>query len=198
MKNTNGQSSQAKQSNQGEKLHKALFHFGEFIEVLKDPYIRTERMILSELMTVGYRCQLKKYPTDTTYQESAERLIEAFRELVNNIMDNGLDQVQFPIFEDGEYTPIRSQMDLHYDYSKLDYFLAHVLPDDLRAFARDFKIFHTNYSKIVTFLLHQIVSDESDYINFYIDPGTADCIDNLVQMFGILEDLPLNERREES
>ena len=126
MRTTNGpNSSPANNSTREEKFHTALFLLGEFIDVLKDPDPGTNRIILSEILTLAQRGYSNQ--DDPNYSGSAKRLPEALRNLVNGILDNGLDQVQFPQSETGEY-PQSGASGLHIDNRQLDEFLNNSLP----------------------------------------------------------------------
>ncbi len=99
MSKQNGQLAQAKNSNQAEKFHVALQLFGEFIEPFKDPDPKTNREILSELLMVGFK--ERPYQDDKEYSDTAGRLSEAFRNLLNGILYNDLDKIHFPqIYEE--------------------------------------------------------------------------------------------------
>jgi len=94
MQNTKGQSSQANQSNHEKKKDAALHLLSEFIESFNDPDPKTNREILSELLTIGLKGN--PYPYDTDYSDIAVRLSEAIRSLLNGIIDEGLEgSIQF-------------------------------------------------------------------------------------------------------
>lgn len=102
MSEQNDRSSQVNKSNQGEKFYKTLYYFGEFIEGLQEPNIKTNRGNLSEILTVGIGILLRRYYEDEEFCKNAEHLAEALRTFLNEIIDNGLDQVNYPISFEGE------------------------------------------------------------------------------------------------
>jgi hypothetical protein len=80
-----------------------------------------------------------------------------------------------------------------YDYSKLDEFLTiDIGPKDL---AREFENFHCSFTKAITELYCE--KDGSRENGAAISFGSADYIDTFHELFQILEDLPLNENKED-
>ena len=127
-----------KNSNREEKLHAPLELFSNFLTIFYDPNPKTNRDILSELLTIGSKEH--PYPNDKLYSDTAARLCEAVRELLNGIIENGLTD---KIVLSGSY---KSETEsFKYDYTKLNEFLSkevipRILLRDLHYFMEDLLI----------------------------------------------------------
>ncbi len=181
MNRKNGHSShQVNNSNQEEKSQAALQLFREFISNLSDPDPVANRQILSELLTIGFKN--RPHQDDEEYSDTAGRLSEALRDLLNGMIDNGLDdQVGDP--GAGQAEPGSGNF---FDLSGLDTFLASGRPEPLELAQA--------FSKLVagfTDLLAQ--THYENYVNnanfFVMGHDCTNDLAHLVDMFEVFREI---------
>lgn len=177
MSKQNDRSSQVKKSNQEDKSHAALQLLSEFISNFNDPDPKINRDVLSELLTVGFRERPSQ--DDPNYSKTAGRLSEAVRELLNGIIDNGLDD-KIGFSNSGQ----AESGSFLFDYSGLDsFFHQEVEPVSL---AKGFTDLHCGF----TLLLAQAMYEgDCHNIPFYVPENTISLLRQLIELFEIIREL---------